>query len=336
MIFNCKCGKEIVVSRDQVAVSSDPLFQAIGMLGSAKGMIQPADHIVLEKVTLQNPDGTTTVSHKGHLTITVSDPETGETRQIPVEVGGKQELLLTPGIHRDFSLPRPADKVFVLALKVMEPSDVGDSVQPWLHRIRNDTGRYSSIRIGATTSASATLPDGKVNVLCHLFAVSDLSMYAPWFEQMLQAIEDTTNENSRAAVLDYSRACEMFISDYLQQTMKLVKNLDGDFIGQIMKLARSVEAQVTRLLPSFSTDAAGYRDAQQSWAQNVQAVRNQRVAHVPLGISDEQCRQAYESAYWFIRAIQNQCPFDEGKTWDYWTKLTKINVGSVGDPSDND
>lgn len=129
VIFNCKCGKEIAVSRDQVAVSSDPLFQAIGMLGSAKGMIQPADNVVLEKVTLQNPDGTTTVSHKGHLTITVLDPETGETRQIPVEVGGKQELLVTPGIHRDLSLPRPADKVFVLALKVMEPSDVGDSME---------------------------------------------------------------------------------------------------------------------------------------------------------------------------------------------------------------
>ena len=323
MVFTCKrCGEPIVISRDCVAASLDPLFQTIGTLGTSRGMIQPNDHDPLEKVILKRPDGTQTIVLSGTLTVQVPDPRTGELRPLAIEVGREPEFLLSRGTYRDYPLPEPADRVFTLALKAMDPPGLGDKVQLWLRPIQDSGGHYSSVRIAATTSSPEVLPGNQVNVLCHLFAVSDMSRYAPWLGQMIEAIEQTAEGDFEATLLDYARACEMFIGDFLRQTMRLVRNLDDDSVDQVMEM-RDVGPRVTRLLPLLTADPRGYRDAQKAWEQNVQTIRNSRIAHAPLSINSKECQEARDSAYWFIRAIQSQCQFDVGKTWDYWARLTK-------------
>ena len=323
MVFMCKrCGKPIIISRDCVAASPDPLFQTIGMLGTTRGMIQPNDHDPpVAKVILKGQDGTQTVVRSGTLTVRVPDPRTGELRPLTIGIGREPEFLLSCGTYRDYPLPEPVDRVFTLALKAMDPPDLGDEVQFWLRPIQDSNGRYSSIRVAATTSSPEVLSENQVNVLCHLFAVPDMSRYAPWLGQMIEAIEQTAEGDLETAVLDYARACEVFVEDFLRQSMRLVKSLDDSYVGQVMEM-RDVGLRVTSLLPLLTADPRGYNDAQKAWKQNVQTIRNRRIAHTPRGINSRECQEAHDSAYWFIKAVQNQCLFDAGKTWDYWARPT--------------
>ena len=324
MTFTCRqCGKPIIVSRDCVAVSLDPLFQTIGMLGTSRGMIQPNDHDPIDKVILNHPDGTQTVVRSGTLIVQRPDPKTGELRPLAIEVGKTPEFLLSPGTYRDYPLPEPADKVFTLALQAWDPPGLEDKVQLWLRPIRDSAGHYFSVRLAVTTSSPEVLPGNRVNVLCHLLAVPDMSRYAPWLGQMIEAIEQTAEGDFEAALLDYARACEMFVGDYLRRTMRLVNNLDNDSVSQVMDM-RDVGSRVTRLLPLLTVDPRGYRDAQRAWEQNVQTLRNTKIAHVPLGIDSKECQEAHDSAYWFIRAVQSQCTFEVGRAWDYWTRPTEV------------
>jgi hypothetical protein len=123
MTFTCKCcGKPIIISRDCVAASRDPLFQTIGMLGTSRGMIQPNDHDPpVGKVILKGQDGTQTVVRSGTLTGRVPDPRTGQLRPLTVGIGREPEFLLSRGTYRDYPLPEPVNRVFTLALKAMDP-----------------------------------------------------------------------------------------------------------------------------------------------------------------------------------------------------------------------
>ena len=322
MTFTCnQCGKPIVVSRDQVAVSRDPLFQIVGMLGISRGMIQPNDNGPYFRVVLKHPDGSETVENSGTLTTQVPDPTTGRLRSLTMKIGEKPEFLLSSGIYRDYVLPEPADKVFTLLLKASVPSELGDKLQLWLRKVQDSSGRCSSVRMAATTDTPDLLPDNRVNVICHLFLVTDASRYATWLMQMCEAVDQTNQGDFGAAILDYARACEIFVGDYLRHTLRQTDSLNEPLMRRIE--AAQINERVTDILPLLHIDPAAYKDAEQAWRKKVKKIRDDRVAHVPHNITKRECQEAHDSAYWFIRALQSQCRFEEGGAWDYWARLRR-------------
>jgi len=322
MTFTCnQCGKPIVVSRDQVAVSRDSLFQIVGMLGTGRGMIQLNDNGPCFRVILKHPDGSKTVENSGTLTAQVPDPATRRLRPFAMKIGEKPEFFLSPGIYRDYLLPEPADKVFALLLKAIVPSGVQDGLQLWLRRVQDGSGHYSSVRIAAATNTPNLLPDNRVNVICHLFEVADASKCATWLMQMCEAVDQTNEGDFGAAILDYARACEIFVGDYLRQTLRQADSFDEPLMQRIEHA--QINERVTDILPLLYTNKAAYRYAEQAWRKNVKKIRDDRVAHVPHNITNKECQEAHDSAYWFIRALQSQCKFEAGKTWDYWARPTK-------------
>jgi len=327
MTFTCRhCGEPIVVSRDQVAVSADVLFRAIGLLGTSQGMVQPFDANVCEQVTIKDQDGHQTTITSGTAKMEFKDPKTGELLfEATIAIGKEPEFLLTPGIYREYRLPEPVDKVLAISQRAIVAPELQDKIQLWQRPVPGSDGRYSSIRVAAVVGSPDILPGNKVNVVCHLFVIPNMSQYAPWLRQMIDAIEQSNEGDFEAAILDYARACEMFIGDYVRATLRQTANLDDHLTKQVTQC--SVVERVTKLLPLLTVDAKAYGDAQHSWERDVKSLRDNNVAHAPYDVNAGECQKAHDSAYWFIRAVQSQCKFEEGRTWDYWARLTKS-----GDP----
>jgi hypothetical protein len=323
MTFTCKrCGKPIIVLRDQVAVSPDPLFQTIGILGTSNGMIQPIDNDACGRITINYSDGHKTIIDSGTAKMQFRDPKTGRLLfETTMEIGKEPEFLLSPGIYREYPLPEPVDKIFAISLRAIVAPELEDKVELWLRPVQDGDGRYSSIRTAVATSSPDVLPENRVNVICHLFAVREMSQYALWLRQMFEAIEQTNEGNFETALLDYARACEIFIGDYLRRTLRQVYNFDDALAKQVA--GTQADERVARILPLLTVDPRAYDDAKKAWRKNVKDVRDKKVAHVPVTIEKEECWKAHDSAYWFIRALQSQCKFEAGKKWDYWARPTE-------------
>jgi hypothetical protein len=322
MSFTCKrCKKPILVPRDKVAVSPDPLFQILGVLGTTSGMIQPTDEDVLESVVLVDSNGNKTVIRSGTAKAQLGDPKSGKPgTEVTIQIGKEPSFFVSPGVYREYLLPEPVDKVLTIELLPLVAPELLDKVQLSATPVRGSDGRYSSIRIAVATSATGILPEGRVNAICHFYVVPSMSLYAPWLRQVFEAIGQTNEGNFETALLDYSRACEIFIGDFLRETLRRTENFGDKLIEQVVKRAQ-VSDRVNRLLPLLTIDAAAYSDAQEAWNNDVKDLRDKKVAHVPLSVTRDEVRKAHDSAYWFIRAIQSQCRFEEGRQWDFWATL---------------
>lgn len=323
MTFTCKqCGQPIIVSRDQVAVSPDLLFRTIGLLGTSNGMIQPLDNSVCEQLIIKLPDGHQTTITNGTAKMQFKDPKTGELLfEATMAIGKEPEFLLTPGIYREYRLPQSVDRVLAISQRAIVAPELQDKVQLWQRPVLGSDGRCSSIRIAAVVSSPDVLPENQLNVICHLFAIPDMSQYSPWLRQMIDAIEQSNEGDFAAAILDYARACEMFIGDYVRATLRETTSFDDHLINQVSGCG--VGERVARLLPLLTVDPSAYSGAQQSWERDVKSMRDNNVVHVLRDVNADECRQAHDSAYWFVRALQSQCKFEAGKTWDYWARPTQ-------------
>jgi len=341
MVFACRhCGMLIPVSRDKVSVSPDPLFQIIGILGTSGGMLQLLDMDIRERPArrhVREPDA-------------MPDPHAEECKSADPEVANLEspmatnildrlahmpsrlEYLISPGIFREYVFREPVDKVFTMGLIPLVPPELRDKVLLIATPVKNSDGRCASIRISASTSSPDILPEEDLNAICHFYVAQDISIYAPWLRQFIKGIQQAMDGNFEAAVLDYARAGEMFINSYLRQARKQTGTLNGKLSEKALRKTR-ISDRVRELLPLVTVDTSAYGDAQQAWWINVKTVRDERIAHMSDDdISSDEAQEAHDSAYWFIRAIQSQCIFANGRDWDFWANKTNIDSDTAEKP----
>jgi len=289
----------------------------IGLVGTTNGMLQLIDESVCTPIVIHDSEGHEKVIDNGSVHLQFNDPKTGKLLlETTMQIGKEPTFLLTPGVWRDYVLQQPVDKILAIGLMPMVSTQLQDQVQLWSKFIKGSDGRYSAIRIVASTSSSGLLQQSQLNAICHFFVIPDMSIYSPWLRQLIKGGEQARAENFDGAVLDYARACEMFIGDFLRASLRRVQGLDDKRIKKVLETP--IGDRVAKLLPVLTADITACSDAQQAWQIDVANVRNDKIAHDSSDVTKEEVQRAYDSAYWFIRAIQSQCKFEEGLRWNFW------------------
>jgi hypothetical protein len=331
----CECGHDFPANVDQFALSPDPWFQYLGLLGP-ESLIHLMDEDVIHPFDLPRTT-TATANHiaSGTVDMEFHDPSTGAVLfKKTMRVADHPQLLVTPGTMKVHELPNPCDAVLAVTLHCKDP-DVASHVHLYSESLRDASGRVDSILIACVVDESGLSQDGPLDIDGYAIVVPQTTARSRWLRLMCEALGQSISGNYEIAILGFAKSTEVFVKEYMDECLIRFHGCPPEVAAKALDHFDRISERLRYLVPLLVNYTLP-DEVVQAWEAKVSQPRNKRIAHDPSSKTHQEssttepgsagpptqieARQAFEVTYRLIRVVQQMCPFPEGRDFDFWCR----------------
>ena len=340
-----RCGTRIPLAVEHLALSDELYFAVQAFLGPG-GVLRPLDKPVCTLVRYTKADGTHQEVSKGTVRVDLGrKPSGGAKSPLVMTIGERPVFEVMPGVTKVHTLPAAFETVLPVKLDLREPSSLVGHVS-MVGRVELDPNHENDTLVVMLTTDSLDRSSREpCNVLCHVYGIPIGSRLRPWARLYFEAIGHTMNGMHATAILDYARASEAFVEDYIQEILVETRLSSRPLADKLLHDCWRISDRIKDVLPLIFEKKDGWqagtdvewKGIKAEWGTCVATQRNsEKVTHgtheLPNATEShdpslQDAEKARKSVFLLIRGMQKRCPVEKKSMWSYWLHVSRSRNG---------